>query len=135
MQIAIIVLLAVVIALLIAVVIGVTNNRVLTTSLAQTISLIYERCESLAISSSEIVGRIQGNHADVREQLARILEMEVSNSQLLTKILENTQQSGTTILDEDGKVINTLTFSQRKSERKLKVVQPKQSKVDVDEKN
>ena len=38
-------------------------------------------------------------------------------------------------LDEDGKVINTLTFSQRKSERKLKVVQPKQSKVDVDEKN
>lgn len=59
----------------------------------------------------------------------------MSNSQLLTKILENTQQSGTTILDEDGKVINTLTFSQRKSERKLKVVQPKQSKVDVDEKN
>lgn len=135
MQIAIIVLLAVVIALLIAVVIGVTNNRVLMTSLAQTIALIYERCESLAISSSEIVGRIQGNHAEVKEQLARILMMEVSNSQLLTKILENVQQSGTTILDEDGKVINTLTFSQRKSERKLKVVQSKQSKVDVDEKN
>ena len=135
MQIAIIVLLAVVIALLIAVVIGVINNRVLTTSLAQTISLIYERCESLAISSSEIVGRIQGNHAEVKEQLTRILMMEVSNSQLLTKILENVQQSGTTILDEDGKVINTLTFSQRKSERKLKVVQSKQSKVDVDEKN
>lgn len=135
MQIAIIVLLAVVIALLIAVVIGVTNNRVLTTSLAQTIALIYERCESLILSSSEIVGRIQGNHAEVKEQLARILEMEVSNSQLLTKILENVQQSGTTILDEDGKVINTLTFSQRKSERKLKVVQSKQSKVDVDEKN
>lgn len=135
MQIAIIVLLAVVIALLIAVVIGVTNNRVLMTSLAQTIALIYERCESLAISSSEIVGRIQGNHAEVKEQLARILMMEVSNSQLLTKILENVQQSGTTILDEDGKVINTLTFPQRKSERKLKVVQSKQSKVDVDEKN
>ena len=135
MQIAIIVLLAVVIALLIAVVIGVTNNRVLTTSLAQTIALIYERCESLAITSSEIVGRIQGNHSEVKEQLSRILEMEVSNSQLLTKILENVQQSGTTILDEDGKVINTLTFSQRKSERKLKVVQSKQSKVDVDEKN
>jgi predicted PurR-regulated permease PerM len=135
MQIAIIVLLAVVIALLIAVVIGVTNNRVLTTSLAQTIALIYERCESLILSSSEIVGRIQGNHSEVKEQLARILEMEVSNSQLLTKILENVQQSGTTILDEDGKVINTLTFSQRKSERKLKVVQSKQSKVDVDEKN
>lgn len=135
MQIAIIVLLAVVIALLIAVVIGVTNNRVLMTSLAQTIALIYERCESLAISSSEIVGRIQGNHAEVKEQLARIFMMEVSNSQLLTKILENVQQSGTTILDEDGKVINTLTFSQRKSERKLKVVQSKQSKVDVDEKN
>lgn len=135
MQIAIIVLLAVVIALLIAVVIGVTNNRVLMTSLAQTIALIYERCESLAISSSEIVGRIQGNHAEVKEQLARILMMEVSNSQLLTKILENVQQSGTTILDEDGKVINTLTFSQRKSERKLKVVQSNQSKVDVDEKN
>ena len=135
MQIAIIVLLAVVIALLIAVVIGVTNNRVLTTSLAQTIALIYERCESLILSSSEIVGRIQGNHSEVKEQLARILEMEVSNSQLLTKILENVQQSGTTILDEDGKVINTLTFSQRKSERKLKVVQSKQSKLDVDEKN
>lgn len=135
MQIAIIVLLAVVIALLIAVVIGVTNNRVLMTSLAQTVALIYERCESLAISSSEIVGRIQGNHAEVKEQQARILMMEVSNSQLLTKILENVQQSGTTILDEDGKVINTLTFSQRKSERKLKVVQSKQSKVDVDEKN
>lgn len=135
MQIAIIVLLAVVIALLIAVVIGVTNNRVLTTSLAQTIALIYERCESLILSSSEIVGRIQGNYSEVKEQLARILEMEVSNSQLLTKILENVQQSGTTILDEDGKVINTLTFSQRKSERKLKVVQSKQSKVDVDEKN
>lgn len=135
MQIAIIVLLAVVIALLIAVFIGVTNNRVLTTSLAQTIALIYERCESLILSSSEIVGRIQGNHSEVKEQLARILEMEVSNSQLLTKILENVQQSGTTILDEDGKVINTLTFSQRKSERKLKVVQSKQSKVDVDEKN
>lgn len=135
MQIAIIVLLAVVIALLFAVVIGVINNRVLTTSLAQTIALIYERCESLAISSSEIVGRIQGNHAEVKEQLTRILMMEVSNSQLLTKILENVQQSGTTILDEDGKVINTLTFSQRKSERKLKVVQSKQSKVDVDEKN
>lgn len=135
MQIAIIVLLAVVLALLIAVVIGVTNNRVLMTSLAQTVALIYERCESLAISSSEIVGRIQGNHAEVKEQQARILMMEVSNSQLLTKILENVQQSGTTILDEDGKVINTLTFSQRKSERKLKVVQSKQSKVDVDEKN
>ena len=135
MQIAIIVLLAVVLALLIAVVIGVTNNRVLMTSLAQTVALIYERCESLAISSSEIVGRIQGNHAEVKEQQARILMMEVSNSQLLTKILENVQQSGTTILDEDGKVINTLTFSQRKSERKLKVVQSKQSKVDVGEKN
>lgn len=135
MQVVIIVLLVVAIALLIAVVIGVTHNRVMTTSLAQTIALIYERCESQALSSSEIVGRIQGNHAEVKEQLARILEMEVSNSQLLTKILENVQQSGTTILDEDGKVINTLTFSQRKSERKLKVVQPKQSKVDVDEKN
>lgn len=135
MQVVIIVLLVVAIALLIAVVIGIINNRVLTTSLAQTIALIYERCESQALSSSEIVGRIQGNHAEVKEQLARILEMEVSNSQLLTKILENVQQSGTTILDEDGKVINTLTFSQRKSERKLKVVQPKQSKVDVDEKN
>lgn len=134
MQVVIIVLLVVAIALLIAVVIGVTHNRVMTTSLAQTIALIYERCESQALSSSEIVGRIQGNHAEVKEQLARILEMEVSNSQLLTKILENVQQSGTTILDEDGKVINTLTFSQRKSERKLKVVQPKQSKVDVDEK-
>lgn len=135
MQIAILSLLVIAVALLIVVVVGIINNRVLTTSLAQTIALIYERCESLVITSSEIVGRIQGNHADVREQLARILEMEVSNSQLLTKILENTQQSGTTILDEDGKVINTLTFSQRKSERKLKVVQPKQSKVDVDEKN
>lgn len=135
MQIAILSLLVIAVALLIVVVVGIINNRVLTTALAQTIALIYERCESLAIASSEIVGRIQGNHADVREQLARILEMEVSNSQLLTKILENTQQSGTTILDEDGKVINTLTFSQRKSERKLKVVQPKQSKVDVDEKN
>lgn len=135
MQVVIIVLLVVAIALLIAVVIGVTHNRVMTTSLAQTIALIYERCESQALSSSEIVGRIQGNHAEVKEQLARILEMEVSNSQLLTKILENVQQSGTMILDEDGKVINTLTFSQRKSERKLKVVQPKQSKVDVDEKN
>lgn len=131
MQIAILSLLVIAVALLIVVVVGIINNRVLTTSLA----LIYERCESLAITSSEIVGRIQGNHADVREQLARILEMEVSNSQLLTKILENTQQSGTTILDEDGKVINTLTFSQRKSERKLKVVQSKQSKVEVDEKN
>lgn len=131
MQIAILSLLVIAVALLIVVVVGIINNRVLITSLA----LIYERCESLAITSSEIVGRIQGNHADVREQLARILEMEVSNSQLLTKILENTQQSGTTILDEDGKVINTLTFSQRKSERKLKVVQSKQSKVDVDEKN
>lgn len=131
MQIAILSLLVIAVALLIVVVVGIINSRVLVTSLA----LIYERCESLAITSSEIVGRIQGNHADVREQLARILEMEVSNSQLLTKILENTQQSGTTILDEDGKVINTLTFSQRKSERKLKVVQPKQSKVDVDEKN
>lgn len=135
MQIAILSLLVIAVALLIVVVVGIINNRVLTTSLAQTIALIYERCESLEITSSEIVGRIQGNHADVREQLARILEMEVSNSQLLTKILENTQQSGTTILDEDGKVINTLTFSQRKSERKLKVVQPKQSKVEVDEKN
>lgn len=135
MQIAILSLLVIAVALLIVVVVGIINNRVLTTALAQTIALIYERCESLVITSSEIVGRIQGNHADVREQLARILEMEVSNSQLLTKILENTQQSGTTILDEDGKVINTLTFSQRKSERKLKVVQPKQSKVDVDEKN
>lgn len=135
MQIAILSLLVIAVALLIVVVVGIINNRVLATSLAQTIALIYERCESLAITSSEIVGRIQGNHADVREQLARILEMEVSNSQLLTKILENTQQSGTTILDEDGKVINTLTFSQRKSERKFKVVQPKQSKVDVDEKN
>lgn len=135
MQIAILSLLVISVALLIVVVVGIINNRVLTTSLAQTIALIYERCESLEITSSEIVGRIQGNHADVREQLARILEMEVSNSQLLTKILENTQQSGTTILDEDGKVINTLTFSQRKSERKLKVVQPSQSKVDVDEKN
>ena len=135
MQIAILSLLVIAVALLIVVVVGIINNRVLTTSLAQTIALIYERCESLVITSSEIVGRIQGNHADVKEQLARILEMEVSNSQLLTKILENTQQSGTTILDEDGKVINTLTFSQRKSERKLKVVQPKQSKVDVDEKN
>ena len=135
MQIAILSLLVIAVALLIVVVVGIINNRVLTTSLAQTIALIYERCESLSITSSEIVGRIQGNHADVREQLARILEMEVSNSQLLTKILENTQQSGTTILDEDGKVINTLTFSQRKSERKLKVVQPKQSKVDVNEKN
>lgn len=131
MQIAILSLLVIAVALLIVVVVGIINNRVLITSLA----LIYERCESLAITSSEIVGRIQGNHADVREQLARILEMEVSNSQLLTKILENTQQSGTTILDEDGKVINTLTFSQRKSERKLKVVQSKQSKVEVDEKN
>lgn len=135
MQIAILSLLVIAVALLIVVVVGIINNRVLTTSLAQTIALIYERCESLVITSSEIVGRIQGNHADVREQLARILEMEVSNSQLLTKILENTQQSGTTILDEDGKVINTLTFSQRKSERKLKVVQSKQSKVEVDEKN
>lgn len=135
MQIAILSLLVIAVALLIVVVVGIINNRVLTTALAQTIALTYEHCESLAITSSEIVGRIQGNHADVREQLARILEMEVSNSQLLTKILENTQQSGTTILDEDGKVINTLTFSQRKSERKLKVVQPKQSKVDVDEKN
>lgn len=135
MQIAIIVLLVIAIALLIAVVIGVANNRVLITSLAQTIALIYNLCESLAISSSETVERIQGNHADVKEQLARILEMEVSNSQLLTNILENTQQSGTTILDEDGKVINTLTFSQRKSERKLKVVQSKRSNVEVDEKN
>lgn len=135
MQITILSLLVIAVALLIVVVVGIINNRVLTTSLAQTIALIYERCESLVITSSEIVGRIQGNHADVREQLARILEMEVSNSQLLTKILENTQQSGTTILDEDGKVINTLTFSQRKSERKLKVVQSKQSKVEVDEKN
>lgn len=135
MQIAILSLLVIAVALLIVVVVGIINNRVLTTSLARTIALIFERCESLILSSSEIVGRIQGNHADVKEQLARILEMEVSNSQLLTKILENTQQSGTTILDEDGKVINTLTFSQRKSESKLKVVQPKQSKVEVDEKN
>lgn len=40
----------------------------------------------------------------------------------------------TTIVDEDGKVINTLAFSQRKGERKLKVVQSDQTKVEVNEK-
>lgn len=134
MQIAILSLLIIAVALLIVVVVGIINNRVLTTSLAQTIALIYERCESLAVTSSEIVGRAQANHAETKELLSRTLEMEVSNSQLLTKILENIQQSGTTILDEDGKVISTLEFSQRKNERKLKVVQSKQTKVEVDEK-
>ena len=139
MQIAIIVLLAVVIAMMVAVLISIFNSRALSKSLSKSLAtalaVIYEHCESLETSSSEIVGKAQANHAEIKELLSRILEMEVSNSQLLTKILENTQQSGTTILDEDGKVINTLTFSQRKSERKLKVVQSKQSKVEVDEKN
>lgn len=139
MQIAIIVLLAVVIAMMVAVLISIFNSRALSKSLSKSLAtalaVIYEHCESLETSSSEIVGKAQANHAEIKELLSRILEMEVSNSQLLTKILENTQQSGTTILDEDGKVINTLTFSQRKSERKLKVVQSNQSKVDVDEKN
>lgn len=139
MQITIIVLLAVVIAMMVAVLISIFNSRALSKSLSKSLAtalaVIYEHCESLETSSSEIVGKAQANHAEIKELLSRILEMEVSNSQLLTKILENTQQSGTTILDEDGKVINTLTFSQRKSERKLKVVQSNQSKVDVDEKN
>lgn len=139
MQIAIIVLLAVVIAMMVAVLISIFNSRALSKSLSKSLAtalaVIYEHFESLETSSSEIVGKAQANHAEIKELLSRILEMEVSNSQLLTKILENTQQSGTTILDEDGKVINTLTFSQRKSERKLKVVQSNQSKVDVDEKN
>lgn len=139
MQIAIIVLLAVVIAMMVVVLISIFNSRALSKSLSKSLAtalaVIYEHCESLETSSSEIVGKAQANHAEIKELLSRILEMEVSNSQLLTKILENTQQSGTTILDEDGKVINTLTFSQRKSERKLKVVQSNQSKVDVDEKN
>lgn len=134
MQTAIIVLLVIVIVLLVTVLVGIFNNRTLVTSLAQTIALIFERCESLIITSSETVGRAQANHAETKEFLSRIIEMEVSNSQLLTKILENIQQSGTTILDEDGKVISTLAFSQRKNERKLKVVQSNQTKVEVDEK-
>lgn len=138
MQIAIIVLLVIVIALLVAVLISIFNSRTLSKSLSKSlataIAIIYEHLESLETSSSEIVGRAQANHAETKEHLSRILEMEVSNSQLLTKILENIQQSGTTILDEDGKVISTLAFSQRKNERKLKVVQSNQTKVEVDEK-
>lgn len=134
MQIAILVLLVAVLVLAILVLVKVSYNKTLIESLAQTVAKVYDLADKLNTSVEALMLWMKDNKAEYKGLLSKIIESQTSANAMLTKILESLPSSGTTIVDEDGKVINTLAFSQRKGERKLKVVQSDQTKVEVNEK-
>lgn len=134
MQIAILVLLVAVLVLAILVLVKVSYNKTLIESLAQTVAKVYDLADKLDTSVEALMLWMKDNKAEYKGLLSKIIESQTSANAMLTKILESLPSSGTTIVDEDGKVINTLAFSQRKGERKLKVVQSDQTKVEVNEK-
>lgn len=134
MQIAILVLLVAVLVLAILVLVKVSYNKTLIESLAQTVAKVYDFADKLDTSVEALMLWMKDNKAEYKGLLSKIIESQTSANAMLTKILESLPSSGTTIVDEDGKVINTLAFSQRKGERELKVVQSDQTKVEVNEK-
>jgi predicted PurR-regulated permease PerM len=133
MQIAILVLLVAVLVLAILVLVKVSYNKTLIKSLAQTVAKVYDFADKLDTSVEALMLWMKDNKAEYKGLLSKIIESQTSANAMLTKILESLPSSGTTIVDEDGKVINTLAFSQRKGERKLKVIQPSQQEVVTDE--
>lgn len=133
MQIAIIVLLVAVLVLAILIMVKVSYNKTLIKSLAQTIAKIYDLTDKLDTSVEALMFWLKNGRAEYKELLSKIIESQTSANAMLAKILESLPSSGTTIVDEDGKVINTLAFSQRKGERKLKVIQPQQEVVTDEE--
>lgn len=134
MQIAILVLLVAVLVLVILLMVKVSYNKTLIESLAQTVAKVYDFADKLDTSVEALMLWMKGNKAEYKGLLSKIIESQTSANAMLTKILESLPSSDTTIVDEDGKVINMLAFSQRKGERKLKVVQSDQTKVEVNEK-
>lgn len=134
MQIVILILLAAVLVLVILLMVKVSYNKTLIKSLAQTVAKVYDLSDKLDTSVEALMLWMKDNKAEYKGLFSKIIESQTSANAMLTKILESLPFSGTTIVDEDGKVINTLAFSQRKGERKLKVVQSDQTKVEVNEK-
>lgn len=134
MQIAILILLIVILALNILVLVRVSYIKTLIESLAQTVAEVRGFTYKLDTSVEAFILWMTENKAEYKGFFSKIIEYQTSANAMLTKILESLPSSGTTVVDEDGKVINTLAFAQRKGERKLKVVQSDQTKVEVNEK-
>ena len=135
MQIAILVLLAAVLVLAILILVKVNNTKNQVEDLAHNLFKVYSILEKHNTSFEAFSLWMSDSKAEYRGILSKIIESQTSANAILTKILESLPSSGTTIVDEDGKVINTLAFSQRKGERKLKVVQSDQTKVEVNERS
>ena len=134
MQIAILVLLVAVLVLAILILVKVNNTKNQVEDVAHNLFKVYSTVDKLFTSFESFTLWMSDSKAEYRGILSKIIESQTSANAMLTKILESLPSSGTTIVDEDGKVINTLAFSQRKGERKLKVVQSDQTKVEVNEK-
>lgn len=133
MQIAILVLLAAVLVLAILILVKVNNTKNQVEDLAHNLFKVYSILEKHNTSFEAFSLWMSDSKAEYKGILSKIIESQTSANAMLTKILESLPSSGTTIVDEDGKVINTLAFSQRKGERKLKVIQPSQQEVVADE--